>query len=138
MEGEEHNETDKFLSRNISVPKLKKHVEEIVSWLRKIGENGALERYFRNEKAGKAIPITKSGLRLYCHRVNDNILILGNGGKKTSQKAQDSPDAYPHFSFINSFIKEFNRKLRNGDISVSGQGLDGDLYFNIPDKTTKT
>ena len=52
----------------------------IVAWLDRIGETGALERYFRPEgKYGdgvSAIPIESGKLRLYCLRLSDKILIF--------------------------------------------------------------
>lgn len=50
--------------------------------------NGVAERRFRPE--GKmndgvcALPVYKSGLRLYCLRLSDSVLIVGNGGVKGS------------------------------------------------------
>ena len=47
------------------------------------------ERYFRRE--GKmndsivALPVIKSKLRLYCLRLTDKILVLGNGDVKNSR-----------------------------------------------------
>lgn len=137
IDGEELNEASKFFKRSQTDPKLSKEIEEIKKLLSRIGNQGALERNFRYERAGLALPVWTSNVRLYCHRVSNEILIIGNGGRKTSQKAQDSPDAFPHFSYINAFIKAFNKKLRAGEISVSGQELDGDLYFNIPEKQPK-
>ena len=58
----------------------------IVGFLGKIADFGALERYFRPE--GKmidrvvALPTVQSKLRLYCLRLSDRILILGNGSMK--------------------------------------------------------
>lgn len=50
-------------------------------------ENGAaLERYFRYE--GKmsdnvvALPTFRTSLRLYCLRMSDSVLIVGNGGRE--------------------------------------------------------
>lgn len=55
-------------------------MDVIVAWIDRIGETGALERYFRPEgKYGdgvSAIPIESGKLRLYCLRLSDKILIL--------------------------------------------------------------
>ena len=66
----------------------------IVGFLGKIADFGALERYFRPE--GKmsdhvvALPTLQSKLRLYCLRLSDRILILGNGGVKNTKTYEES------------------------------------------------
>lgn len=77
------------------------------------------------------IPPPKSKLRLYCLHVSEQIVILGNGGKKTSQKVKDSPDAFPHFELMNHFATIFHHKKRSGKIIVDGSVLKGDLTFYI-------
>lgn len=67
---------------------------KIVALINKIADMGALERYFRPEGKLKdrvcALPIMQSKLRLYCLRLSDKILVLGNGGvKKTRTYNED-------------------------------------------------
>ena len=58
--------------------------------------NGVAERRFRPE--GKmndgvcALPVYKSGLRLYCLRLSDSVLIVGNGGVKGSKTYEEDED----------------------------------------------
>ena len=72
---------------------LNKDYQRILNALRIILDKGALERYFRPE--GKindnlcALPLDSGKIRLYCLRISDEILIIGNGGKKTAQKYED-------------------------------------------------
>lgn len=128
-DGESLSETDKFFSRFKDDPKFKRDVDIIVKWIRKIGSEGALERFFRPENNGEAIPVVASKLRLYCYRVNDKILILGNGGRKTSQAVKNSPDAYPHFQVINDVAFIVKLKESQGKLSISGNHLKGELTF---------
>jgi hypothetical protein len=130
-EGKEHNETDEFLLRFMSKSKFKKDIESIIYYLKRIGEQGALQRYFRPEKKAVAIPIRSSKLRLYGYRVSDQILIIGNGGKKTSKKVQDSPDAFPHFKLMNNLIYVIQRKLEKRELSIEGNVFQGDLNFYL-------
>lgn len=132
--GEDHCETDKFFLRFMNEKKYQTDIQTIKYWIEKIGkEFAALERYFRPERNAYALPIPppKSNLRLYCLRVSDEIVILGNGGIKTSNLVQNSPDALPHFEIMNqvSFIlkkmKEYNR------ISFQGKEIKGNLSFYI-------
>jgi len=129
--GESLSETDKFFMRFKDVPKFKKDIEIIVKWIRKISNEGVLERHFRPEDEGVAIPIETSKLRLYGYRINDQILVLGNGGEKSSNLVKDSPDAFPHFQLINSlaFIVDLNKSKKK--LIVSQDQLIGDLTFFI-------
>ena len=62
--------------------------------LAKIIDKGALERFFRNEghmqDHVKALAIDSRKLRLYCLRISDQILILGNGGIKSTRTYQEN------------------------------------------------
>ncbi|SDC42361.1 hypothetical protein [Niabella drilacis] len=89
------------------------HDEErdfIDSALEEIRKRGALRRYFRNEGPADALPngvpdeIVKlnendQGIRLYCIRLSDNVLILLNGDIKTIQDPKDCPNVRKHFLF---------------------------------------
>ena len=54
---------------------------------------GFLERKFRPEGKMRdgvaALPLFKSSLRLYCLRLSDSVLIVGNGGVKSTQKVEE-------------------------------------------------
>lgn len=126
------NETDEFFIRFKNDPHYQKDIETIKYWIRKIGtESGALERYFRPESAAGAIPITVSKLRLYCYRICNELVILGNGGIKTSQLVQKSPDVFPHFEVMNSVAFVTQMKLQKNQLSISGKDILGDLKFFI-------
>lgn len=69
--------------------------QRIIAALQVILKKGALERFFRPE--GKmsdnvqAIPVGGNKLRLYCLRLSEKIVILGNGGvKRTKTYEEDS------------------------------------------------
>ena len=59
-------------------------------------QKGISERRFRPE--GKisdgvaALPVYQSGLRLYCLRLSDSVLIVGNGGVKSTRTYQEDED----------------------------------------------
>lgn len=71
----------------------------ILSAIDIIRNNGAFERYFRPEGGRiKAVPLffnfsrvdkNIGKIRLYCLRLSDNILIIGNGGVTTFRKYED-------------------------------------------------
>ena len=128
--GNKVNETDSFFIRFKDNPDYQRDTEIIKYWIEKIGkEFGALERYFRLENRASAIPIPppKSRLRLYCYRISDQIVILGNGGIKSSQSVQNSPDAFPHFELMNTVAFLTQMKLQKEEWSISGKNISGEL-----------
>ncbi len=128
------SETDLFFSRFKDDSNYVTDIQVIKYWLEKIGnEYGAQERHFRPEKLASAIPIPppQSKLRLYCYHVNEQIVILGNGGIKLSKKAQGSPETKPHFDLANDLAYLFALKINNGKIKIKGDTLSGDLTFFI-------
>lgn len=132
--GEEFCETDKFFLRFIHEKEYLEDVQTIKYWIEKIGrEFGALERYFRPERKANALPIPppKSNLRLYCLRVSDEIVILGNGGIKSSKLVQNSPDALPHFNLMNLVAFILKMKNENDQTSFREKEIEGDLSFYI-------
>jgi len=71
----------------------------VIGRLRSIGNiTGAVETYFKldeglewNDLVCAFYDIPDKHLRLYCIRLNDNIIILGNGGPKNVRAWQDDP-----------------------------------------------
>lgn len=63
---------------------------------------------------------TDIDLRLYCHWVNNRIMILYNGGIKTTHRAQDCPNVSRHFYNAQSWTKqliEIRIETRGQDIT---------------------
>ena len=96
FDGSNLNEFDSFVEKFKNDADLQSDLNVVFSVIGKILQNGALERYFRYEgKQGDnvvAIPTFKTRLRLYCLRMSDSILIIGNGGKKDSRTYQESAE----------------------------------------------
>lgn len=128
---QEHSEFDNFLLKFENSKKYKEDFNIIKAAIQRIGERGALERYFRPEKRGSAIPIHSSKLRLYCKRVSDQLVILGNGGIKTAKKAQDCPGVGPLFDEMDQIARIFDAKVKNGTVQVSGKHIRGKTDFTI-------
>ena len=80
------SEYERFYNKFVNDAQLNQDLLRIVALIDKISEHGALERYFRREDSMRdsvvALPALKSRLRLYCLRLTDQILVLGNGGAK--------------------------------------------------------
>ena len=133
----ERSEFEKFIIEFNEEKKLIKDLERISYYIEKIGAKGALERYFRPESkmadSVSAIPIEFSYLRLYCLRISDEILILGNGGFKPPKQHDYNSD--PHLNScveilasLDFFIK---KRLAQGKITIRGKTITGDLTFYI-------
>jgi hypothetical protein len=127
-------QTEEFIIKFKDHPAYGKDFNLIMAVINEMGrERGAGEFYFRSERLGEALPppYRAGDLRLYCSRFSDRIVILGNGGVKTSQAAQESPDCLPHFEFINELIRELNCRVIKGSVKEIDGKLVGNLNFEI-------
>ncbi len=113
-------------------------VDTIIAWLDKIGETGALERYFRYEgKFGdgvSAIPIETSNLRLYCIRLSDKILIFGNGGVKECATWQESETLSDYVETLMNTSRFIASRLANGTLYLVDKEIIGNLNFTRDEK----
>ena len=111
--------------------------QRIIAALQAILRLGALERFFRPEGKMKdhvaAIPIEGGKLRLYCLRLSDQIVILGNGGIKTSRSYEEDPKLFGYVMDLQRFEKILNENLEKGYVSIEEKELTGtdDMSFEI-------
>ena len=107
----------------------------IVGFINRIADFGALERYFRPE--GKmndhvvALPVVKSKLRLYCLRLSDKILILGNGGVKDTKTYQESNELNGFVLTLQNFDKLIKEGTEKGVISITENKIEIDNTFDL-------
>ena len=94
FEGESDSEYVKFVEKFKSNAQRQGDLTFILNQIQammRIG--GFLERKFRPEGKMRdgvvALPLFKSPLRLYCLRMSDSVLIVGNGGVKQTQKVEE-------------------------------------------------
>lgn len=104
---------------------------------------GAKNEFFnRNERKAQALPYKNDEkskriigidffykdfpLRLYCYRINNNIIVLFNGGKKTSDSAQESPDVSLKFYEAQTYVAKIEEALREKNIIVDNSELCSD------------
>ncbi len=94
-----------------------------------------IEFFNRNEKKAQALPYKFDTnnkkiigidffykdfpLRLYCYRLSDNIIVLFNGGKKTLNTAQESPDVSLKFYEAQTYVTKIEEALREKNIKLN-------------------
>ena len=129
---EEISETEKFYNRYKDNSRLIEYLQQLSKFIvNTIGnEYGAIEYFFRHENNAMALPPKRQfeidevtinyrnfPLRLYCLRMNKNLVILFNGARKTSQRAQEGETAI-YFHEANNFAKRIMEALRDGEIFI--------------------
>lgn len=97
--------------------------------------NGALERYFRRE--GKlndsvvALPVLKSKLRLYCLRLTDKILVLGNGDVKNSRTYEENDTLQGYVMDLQKFERLLKQEVRSGNVEITEKEIITDKTFDL-------
>lgn len=138
LENEELSELERFFEKFPIGGPYDEDIDVIIAWLDKIGEKGALERYFRYEglfgDKVSAIPIETSNLRLYCIRLSDRILIFGNGGVKDSATWQDSETLSKYVEMLMDTSRFISSRLANGTLFMVDKEIIGNLNFNRYEK----
>lgn len=135
---EELSELERFFEKFPEGCPFDEDVDTIIAWLDKIGETGALERYFRYEgrfgDGVSAIPIETSNLRLYCIRLSDRILIFGNGGVKDCASWQESETLTEYVEMLVDTSRFISSRLANGTLYMVDKEIIGNLNFSRDEK----
>ena len=122
-------EFEKFVAEFEMNAEYNSDYQRIIAALQVILDRGALERFFRPE--GKmndnvhAIPLEGSKLRLYCLRISEQIVILGNGGVKNTRSYQEDQKLYGYVLDLQRFEKILKENIDKGYISVDEKELHG-------------
>lgn len=131
-------EFQKFLERFEEDLEYRKDYDVIINSITRIFERGAKERYFRPE--GKyadrvcALPIDSVSLRIYCIRLTDSVLIIGNGGvKKGIATYQESDELRGYVLALQKLDKLIKRCEIERTVVVSHRRIEGieDINFDI-------
>lgn len=116
------SEYEDFLMKIKDNSQLNQDFQRIIVALEKIIERGALERFFRIE--GKmndhvsALSLDSRSLRLYCLRISDQILILGNGGVKTTRTYQEDETLSGYVMDLQQFDELLKQAQKKGSITI--------------------
>lgn len=135
FDGSEKSEFELFLNKFKEQSTLNKDFQLILVALAKIVERGALERFFRIE--GKmnddlcALSLDSQKLRLYCLRISDQILILGNGGVKETRTYQEDDLLSGYVMDLQKFDKLLKQAQKKGRVVIEKNyiiGLEGATF----------
>lgn len=107
----------------------RKDYGRILAALQVILEKGALERFFRPEggigDSVAALPLEGGKLRLYCLRISEQILVIGNGGVKTVRRYEDDKLLLGYVMDLCHFESLLNRLLESGVVRIIKKNLEG-------------
>ncbi|WP_290088771.1 MULTISPECIES: hypothetical protein [Bacteroides] len=132
---DEQSEFEKFVSKFRQDAELNPDFQAIMRFVGQILSNGALERYFRRE--GKmsdsvvALPVLKSKLRLYCLRLTDKILILGNGDVKRSRAYEEDDTLQGYVIDLQRFERLLKQEVRAGNVEITEKEILTDKTFEV-------
>jgi hypothetical protein len=120
-------EFERFLSKFEEEAALNENYQRILAALEIILDKGALERYFRPEGTMHddlcALPIESGDIRLYCLRISDEILILGNGDKKTTRTYQEDKRLLGYALDLQRFERLLKKDIDDGIVIVEERKL---------------
>ena len=145
VEGRFQSEFHDFQIRMQQNGKDKKQVAEINRFIEIIGKkHGAQERFFKREGFAERLPPathhfidsdgeTDFGLRLYCVRISEEVVILLSGDRKTAQRIKDCPNCKPHFDFANKISDAIYEARKKEKIEINGFDIliDDDFVLSI-------
>ena len=79
------------------------------------------------------LPVTSGKLRLYCLRLSDKILIIGNGGIKESKTYNENPELSGYVIDLQNFDSIIKKALNEGLISIEETNILGieNQTFNL-------
>lgn len=129
------SEFEKFVSKIRADATLDRDYRAIARFIDQILDFGALERYFRPEGKMKdsvvALPTIQSRLRLYCLRLSDKILILGNGGQKKSRTYNEDESLKGYVVTLQRFEELLKDGVREGTVSITENEIQTDKTFKL-------
>lgn len=132
---DEQTEFEKFIAKFRNDAELNPDFQAIMRFVEQILANGALERFFRRE--GKmsdsvvALPVLKSKLRLYCLRLTDKILVIGNGDVKNSRTYQEDNTLQGYVMDLQKFERLLKQEVQAGNVKITESQIITDKTFKI-------
>lgn len=135
FEGESYTEFQKFIIKSNENATLQPDLQKILNAIQHMMDAvGFLDKYFRPEGKMRdrvsALPIQSSKLRLYCLRLSDSVLIVGNGGQKDTKTYQENPELNGYVINLQKLDDILRIAEQKGTIRIEETTIEG-----IDDKT---
>ncbi|APZ47026.1 hypothetical protein BW723_12355 [Polaribacter reichenbachii] len=133
----EFSEAECFFNEVLDNDGLEEDIEILSKLIDRIGENGAEPRHFRNAGTRRdkvaALPeyLSSTSLRLYAIRLNEKIVILGNGGIKNTKTYNEDPFLNQCVETLKKIDRFIDSRIQTGKTIVFRKELMGDLKFYI-------
>lgn len=135
----ELTEFEFFLDKEF--PNHKSEIEIMFNALESMQSIGAKSYFFKDEQNANAIPVVPTaimdankddfGIRLYCIRLTDNLVILINGDIKTHKNPLMCANVKSHFENALKIAKKLDRLLFNNEINFQEINCLQDLEIEI-------
>ncbi len=130
FEGDSVTEFEKFANKFKDDAKRQTDLQMILNALNKMLENGAtLERYFRPEGKMRdnivALPTFRTSLRLYCLRMSDSVLIVGNGGEKNTKTYEESAELNGYVISLQKLDELLKQEIASGSVVIEKANIVG-------------
>lgn len=120
-------EFERFLCKFEEEASFNTDYQKILSAISIILDKGALERYFRPEGMKEddlcALPIESGTIRLYCLRISDEVLVIGNGDRKRTKTYEQDTRLYGYALDLQKFDKLLRRDIEDGIVIVEEREL---------------
>lgn len=130
FEGDDATEFQKFIEKFKEDAYRKEELSVILTAInRMLTASGFLERYFRPEgKMGDhvvALPIERTKMRLYCLRMSDSVLIVGNGGIKNTKTYEEDESLNGYVITLQKLDKLLDHAIKSGRVSIEETTISG-------------
>ena len=120
-------EFERFLRKFEAEASLNTDYQKVLYALSIILDKGALERYFRPEGHMNdnlcALPIESGKIRLYCLRISDEILILGNGDVKQTVTYEEDAKLLGYAMDLQKFDQLLRKDIEDGIVTIEEREL---------------
>lgn len=120
-------EFERFLRKFEAEASLNTDYQKVLYALSIILDKGALERYFRPEGHMNdnlcALPIESGKIRLYCLRISDEILILGNGDVKQTVTYKEDAKLLGYAMDLQKFDQLLRKDIEDGIVTIEEREL---------------
>jgi len=136
FDGESQSEFEKFVKKFRGDAVRNTDLRAILNQIELMMSAGAfLERRFRPEGKMKdnvaTLPVFKNSLRLYCLRMSDSVLIVGNGGVKNSKTYEECEDLNGYVISLQKLDALLKADINNGVVRIEKTeivGIEGKEY----------